>query len=563
MNQNLKSLMKKNNSILKIVGGVAIALVALFAPTSCADRLDIVPFQSLSPEQALATEGDVEGLLVGAYDGLQDTDAYGGDIQLMADLWANRLYIRFRGTFQGLQQIAGINSGSNPILLDNGWATAIWANAYRTINMCNIILQKKNLDLIVSDPGKKASIEAQARFIRGSLYFELARLYGKTWGDGDNNTNLAVPLILKATPFNESELTSANYPVRASVAAIYNRAIIDIDSAELFLPAFNSGGYATIWAAKMQRSRIALMQQDFVTARNKANDVIQSNAYELADDFNDLWFNYIRFGGVAPKEYILYMQVTEQDGLNGLNTYYGGTIPTIPGTAGRLDMDVQTAWVNRHESFGVTNRALTGNVATLTTSAAHNFSAGQTVIVSGVDATFNGTHVITAVTATTFSYARVNADVTSVASTGNASADVRRSYFTSASGRRLTNKHLDRFGHVPVMRLAEAYLTRAEANFRLGTSVGATPLNDVNRIRNRAGLANKATIATVDEILLERDLELAFEGHFMHDNKRNGKSAPGGVGGTTSVPFNNFKLIFPIPQRETDVNKNLVQNAGY
>lgn len=492
MNQNLKSLMKKNNSILKIAGGLAIAVVALLAPTSCADRLDIAPFQSLPPEQALATEGDVEGLLVGAYDGLQDTDAYGGDIQLMADLWANRLYIRFRGTFQGLQQIAGINSGSNPILLDNGWATGIWANAYRTINMCNIILQKRNLDLIVSDPAKKASIEAQARFIRGSLYFELARLYGRTWGDGDNNTNPAVPLILKATPYNESELTAANYPARASVAAIYNRAIIDIDSAELFLPTTNAGGYATVWAAKMQRSRIALMQQDFATARNKANDVIQSNSYQLATTFDNLWFNYINFGGVAPREYIFYMQVTTQDGTNGLNTYYGGTIGSIPGTAGRLDMDVQTAWLNRHEA-----------------------------------------------------------------------SDVRRAYFISASGRRLTRKHLDRFGHVPVMRLAEAYLTRAEANFRLGTSVGDTPLNDVNRIRNRAGLANKASIASVDEILLERDLELAFEGHFMHDNKRNGKAAPGGVGGTTSVPFNDFKLIFPIPQRETDVNKNLVQNAGY
>jgi len=493
MNQNLKSLMNKNNSILRILGGFAIALTALLTPTSCADRLDIVPFQSLSPEQALTTEGDVEGLLVGAYDGLQDTDAYGGDIQLMADLWANRLYIRFRGTFQGLQQIAGINSGpdSNPILLDNGWATNIWANAYRTINMCNIILQKRNLDLIVTSPIRKAQIEAEARFIRGSLYFELARLYGKTWGDGDNNTNLAVPLVLKATPFNENELTEANYPARASVAAIYNRAIIDIDSAELFL---NTSGAsrATVWAAKMQRSRIALMQQDFVTARNKANEVIQSGPHSLATDFNNLWFNYIEFGGVAPREYIFYMLITTQDGTNGLNTYYGGTISSISGTAGRLDMDVQTAWLNRHEA-----------------------------------------------------------------------ADVRRAYFISASGRRLTRKHLDRFGHVPVMRLAEAYLTRAECNFRLGTTVGDTPLNDVNRIRNRAGLANKASIASVDEILLERDLELAFEGHFMHDNKRTRKNAPGGVGGTTSVPFNDFKLIFPIPQRETDVNKNLVQNAGY
>jgi len=44
------------------------------------------------------------------------------------------------------------------------------------------------------------------------------------------------------------------------------------------------------------------------------------------------------------------------------------------------------------------------------------------------------------------------------------------------------------YRNLPVIRLAELYLTRAEANFRLGTSTGATPLQDVNRTRQRAGL---------------------------------------------------------------------------
>jgi hypothetical protein len=59
------------------------------------------------------------------------------------------------------------------------------------------------------------------------------------------------------------------------------------------------------------------------------------------------------------------------------------------------------------------------NVATLTSNA-HGFLVGQTVVVAGVDAVFNGTYVITAVTANTFSYAKVNADVTSAAATGTA-----------------------------------------------------------------------------------------------------------------------------------------------
>jgi len=62
----------------------------------------------------------------------------------------------------------------------------------------------------------------------------------------------------------------------------------------------------------------------------------------------------------------------------------------------------------------VSNKSLTSNVATLTTGTAHGFEVGQTVVVSGVDSTFNGTHVITATPSTTsFRYAKTNADVAS------------------------------------------------------------------------------------------------------------------------------------------------------
>lgn len=99
------------------------------------------------------------------------------------------------------------------------------------------------------------------------------------------------------------------------------------------------------------------------------------------------------------------------------------------------------------------------------------------------------------------------------------------------------------------------YLTRAESNFRLGTSVGATPLADINLIRTRAKLP-AATTVTLASILKERHLELAFEGHMLHDLKRNKAN----VG---SLPYNSPKLILPIPQREIDVNPKLVQNEGY
>jgi len=69
---------------------------------------------------------------------------------------------------------------------------------------------------------------------------------------------------------------------------------------------------------------------------------------------------------------------------------------------------------------GITNKALTSNVATLTTAAAHGLSVGQTVNITNVDTTFNGTFVVLSVpTTTTFTYAKTATDVVSVAVTSS------------------------------------------------------------------------------------------------------------------------------------------------
>ena len=79
----------------------------------------------------------------------------------------------------------------------------------------------------------------------------------------------------------------------------------------------------------------------------------------------------------------------------------------------------------------VNNKALTSNVATLTTAAAHNFLVGDRITIAGVDATFNGTYALTAIpTSTTFSYAKTASNVTSaaVSPAGTADAVTRREY---------------------------------------------------------------------------------------------------------------------------------------
>jgi hypothetical protein len=76
----------------------------------------------------------------------------------------------------------------------------------------------------------------------------------------------------------------------------------------------------------------------------------------------------------------------------------------------------------------VSNKALTNNVATLTTAAAHTYRDGDVVVVSGVDATFNGTYSITSVNAgaNTFTYAKTASNVGSTAASGSTSVSARR-----------------------------------------------------------------------------------------------------------------------------------------
>ena len=66
--------------------------------------------------------------------------------------------------------------------------------------------------------------------------------------------------------------------------------------------------------------------------------------------------------------------------------------------------------------FAVSNKALTSNVATLTTSTAHGLATGDVIFVGGVDSTFNGSYTVTgAPTTTTFTYAKTASNVASTA----------------------------------------------------------------------------------------------------------------------------------------------------
>jgi hypothetical protein len=67
-------------------------------------------------------------------------------------------------------------------------------------------------------------------------------------------------------------------------------------------------------------------------------------------------------------------------------------------------------------TVSISNKALTSNVATLTTTATHGLSTGMQITITGVDATFNGEYRITGIpTTTTFTYAKTASNVASTA----------------------------------------------------------------------------------------------------------------------------------------------------
>jgi hypothetical protein len=113
--------------------------------------------------------------------------------------------------------------------------------------------------------------------------------------------------------------------------------------------------------------------------------------------------------------------------------------------------------------------------------------------------------------------------------------------------------------NLPIIRIAEMYLTRAECNLYIGgAAVGASPVADLAQIKNQVRTNTTVTAPpTLEEVRAERFIELAFEGQRIHDLRRLGLP-------TGSFDSNSDKLVFPIPQREVDATSGvIVQNPGY
>jgi len=123
-----------------------------------------------------------------------------------------------------------------------------------------------------------------------------------------------------------------------------------------------------------------------------------------------------------------------------------------------------------------------------------------------------------------------------------------------------------------ILRLAEQYLIRAEANARLGQTAAA--ITDLNVIRTRAGLPALASTLSQPESIAaiehERRVELFTEwGHRWLDLQRwPGIQTPtlsraDEVLGAVKTDWQPTDKYYPVPQKEIQLDPNLVQNPGY
>lgn len=342
--------------------------------------------------------------------------------------------------------------------------------------------------------------KAEALFVRAFVYFNLVRFYAKPYYQ-DAAGSPGVMLITTAA-------NSTSYqPPRASTKAVYEQIIADLETSLSLFNQEKSNSFAGKMAATALLSRVYLyMGGTFAQPDAAFNQKVISYADQV----------------INSNKYLLAKD-------NDYRTYYNSSNTT-----------------NKEDIFA-------GNVDFGNASISQQYAYPPQINYTG-------------------GYYRPSPDLLSRIS----QADLRRSHYKAnvtpgfPNDSIATAKYMYLYNAIyskspfRYIRLAEIYLNRAEANAKLGKKDAA--LSDLNIIRNRAGLpsVDLSGQALFDEILLQRRLELAFEGHVGFDYFRNGLSMvrdyTSASSGAMTIPATSPKILLRIPQEEIILNPNLTQN---
>lgn len=313
--------------------------------------------------------------------------------------------------------------------------------------------------------------------------------------------------------------------------AKFLRALTYFDLIRLFAPAYQAGGGNTQAGVPLHLNGIIDYSGDLSIARSSVEEVYTQILSDLSDAIANLPAANDEFADQSAARALqarVYFQqgnyAGARDAANDVLTNSGHSLATSYAGAFNNDAD----GVEDIFAFQVTSQTGTNQLITFYASQANGGRQGDIAIEAAYLALFD-----------------------------DPANDARASfnYVSPDNGLDLTSKYTNQFGNVPVLRIGEMHLIRAESNFREGTTVGLDPLVEINALRGRSGAAALGAL-TLDVLFNERQLELGFEGHLVHDHKRTGRPV-----GTLAASDNS--LVLPIPQSELDTNSLITQNAGY
>nr|WP_298997580.1 RagB/SusD family nutrient uptake outer membrane protein [uncultured Allomuricauda sp.] len=372
----------------------------------------------------------------------------------------------------------------------------IWLDGYQLINAANNIIN--NLpETTATDisEGQISEFIGEAKFLRALTYFQLVNLFAQPF-QFNGGSNLGVPI---QTEDFQGDITPFQLE-RSSVNEVHAFIEQDLLDAIAALPDDRATrGRATATAARALLSRLHLYREQWESAANFADQVISAGDFTLATDLD-----FYDDNPTSPENIFVSINLPA-DGpqeVAGSDEVYTNFYNPAPGARGDAPFSDDLL-----ADFG--------------------FAVGDTI-------------------------------------TGDLRFDNLSQAATDAQGIAtfFTTKYEDKVNNDSdgmILRVAEMYLNRAEANFRNGSAIGDTPLNDVNAVRARAGLPALGSV-DLDAILTERRKEFCFEGHRRMDLLRNNLNLRPG-GGAASAPGAD-KVIFPIVDDELNNNPNITQNPG-
>jgi hypothetical protein len=374
-----------------------------------------------------------------------------------------------------------------------------WATYYSGINQCNLILKELPSVVGVNDAFRN-SIEGQVKTLRALFYFNLSRIFAYEPKVEIAQVSKGGVPILKDGVLTPDQIT---YPSRNTVNEVYAFIYQDLNDAVAKAP--NTGAPSRITKAFAQAlfAQVALYNQDYTLAAQYATDALNARVGTFVNNLSYITAWRERNNPEAIFE-ILFRLPSESLGVNN---------------------SLQSAYTTR-VSLG--SNTLAGWGAVVPTDAFLALMGTNDIRRQLYQAGVNRSNVVA----------------------------TECTKFLGKAG----NIYMD---NIPVMRVSELYLIRAEALARSGRDENQARA-DVNQIRTRAGLtaieSSVVGTALINEIMLQRRIELAFEGQRWFDLKRLGQDV---VKTTGNVPYGDFRILAPIPTSEIIANKNLVQNANY